>query len=287
MERCWSFRSLCLTTCLLAVFIITPSGFARSLVSEPFRANSVSAPMGHHDCQHIVRAAEQHYNIPTSLLRALSLVESGTKKGHHHVAWPWTINVHGKGYTYDTKQQAIQAVRDFMRQGFSSIDVGCMQINLRHHPHAFRTLDDAFDPHQNVAYGAQFLKRLNRHHGSWDAAVSHYHSAHAHHHVPYRQKVYAMWHKLKQNFWPALNDHAAKGVAMRPLWTKGTTKTRHHPTNPYPMRIINGRIVRYFPLQALHQKIAHQKKATHKAGRVTSLHKHDLIKKIKNKNKNS
>ena len=34
-----------------------------------------------------------------------------------------------------------------------------MQINLMHHPDAFASLDEAFEPGRNVAYGAKFLGR--------------------------------------------------------------------------------------------------------------------------------
>ena len=37
-----------------------------------------------------------------------------------------------------------------------------MQINLFHHPDAFASLDAAFDPMDNIAYGADFLRRLHR-----------------------------------------------------------------------------------------------------------------------------
>ena len=60
------------------------------------------------------------------------------------------------------RRQAIAAVKALQARGVRSIDVGCMQINLSYHPHAFRDLDQAFDPHANAAYAERFLTQLYR-----------------------------------------------------------------------------------------------------------------------------
>ena len=139
---------------------------------------------------------ENAHGIPTHLLRAVSHVESGRVIGGSVNAWPWTINVEGKGYIFKTKQEAIKAVEKFQRTGAKSIDVGIMQINLRHHPHAFRNIEEAFDPQLNIAYGAKFLKQLFLQHKSWNLAVGHYHSATPKFHNAYKQRVLSGWMKL-------------------------------------------------------------------------------------------
>jgi len=35
-----------------------------------------------------------------------------------------------------------------------------MQVNLKHHPNAFATVEDAFDPEHNADYAARFLRSL-------------------------------------------------------------------------------------------------------------------------------
>lgn len=150
-----------------------------------FKVNNCSAHVEQH---------EKHHGIPAGLLHAISKVESGRKDDTGRVvAWPWTVNAEGNGYYFPTKEAAIAAVRKMQLNGVSSIDVGCMQVNLYHHPHAFRTLDDAFDPAKNVAYAARFLKGLKNEHASWSRAVAHYHSANPIHHVPYRKNVMGVW----------------------------------------------------------------------------------------------
>lgn len=153
-------------------------------------------------CEPYIQQQEVVLQIPSHLLRAIAHTESGrlVSSSKKVVSWPWTINVNGKGYVYPTKKDAIEAVKKFQRCKSSSIDVGCMQVNLKHHPNAFRNLSDAFDPQLNVAYAAQFLKGLKNQYGSWHNAVAHYHSATPKYHVPYRQKVADRWQKIrKQN----------------------------------------------------------------------------------------
>ena len=61
-------------------------------------------------------------------------------------------------------------------KGIRSIDVGCMQVNLMHHPNAFASLDQAFDPVSNTAFAARFLNELYRRTRSWPKSIAAYHS---------------------------------------------------------------------------------------------------------------
>ena len=198
-----------------------------------FQANAMAAS-GVASCDVYVRQQEIFYNIPSHLLKAVSLVESGrTLKPGQRVAWPWTINVNGRGYVYESKQQAINAVRKFQGQGQNSIDVGCMQINLKHHPKAFRHLEDAFDPQLNVAYAAQFLNNLKRQLGSWRTAVAHYHSATPAFHHPYREKIQKQWASLRNlvgNTTPISHDisYVSNSATMTPLHNPLMQNDKHY-----------------------------------------------------------
>jgi hypothetical protein len=77
--------------------------------------------------------------------------------------------------------------------GVQSIDVGCGQINLMHHPDAFASLDLAFDPQANAAYAGKFLKELFNQTGDWTKAVALYHSATPELAAEYQRKVLAVW----------------------------------------------------------------------------------------------
>ena len=116
--------------------------------------------------------------VPEMLLPAIARVESGRLDpvtGRVR-PWPWTINVDGTGSFFDSKQDAIAAVQALQAKGKTSIDVGCMQVNLFFHPDAFPTLDDAFDPAANAAYAVRFLTGLFGQTRDWSLAAAYYHS---------------------------------------------------------------------------------------------------------------
>ena len=107
-------------------------------------------------CEAAIASAESAVSLPPRLLGAIAKVESGrpdATTGAIH-PWPWTIDAEGQGQFFATKEQAIAAVRALQAQGVQSIDVGCMQVNLMHHPRAFASLDQAFDPTTNARYTA-------------------------------------------------------------------------------------------------------------------------------------
>jgi hypothetical protein len=181
---------------------------------------------------------ERILGIPSQLLRAIALMESGRKNPvtKKLSPWPWTIHVNGKGYYLSSKRAAIEAVQSFRKQGFKNIDVGCMQVNLHHHPNAFRSLEEAFDPQINIAYAAKYLKNLKKQHGNWKNAVEYYHSATPIHGHPYRQRVLTSWKKLSKNHtsYDLLNtdDSGFKYTAMRKKMVKSQPKlSLEEPTN--------------------------------------------------------
>ncbi|TMV53446.1 lytic transglycosylase domain-containing protein, partial [Thioclava sp. BHET1] len=116
------------------------------------------------------------YRIPGNLLLAIGFQEAGLSRGGQVTVWPWSVNAAGDGRMFDTRQAAQDWVRAQLKAGTGSIDVGCMQVNLRWHPEAFATLDAAFDPVRNVDYAARFLRDLYRRTGDWMTAAGSYHS---------------------------------------------------------------------------------------------------------------
>ena len=130
-------------------------------------------------CQIAVDKAEKNYQIKSNLLQTIASVESGrwNAQAGKRVAWPWTVHANGKGRYYKSKAEAIAAVKNLQQKGITNIDVGCMQINLKYHGKAFANLDEAFDPEKNVAYSAQFLRKLyKRNKQNWTKTAMHYHS---------------------------------------------------------------------------------------------------------------
>ncbi|MDD2861954.1 MAG: lytic transglycosylase domain-containing protein [Acidiphilium sp.] len=147
-------------------------------------------------CAAAVNMAQAMVHTPPGLLNAIATVESGRQDAAtgHRAAWPWTIDANGAGHMYATEAEAIAAAQSFESQGINSLDIGCMQINLAHHPDAFTSLAQAFDPVANAVYGAQFLRRLKTRTGGWTQAVAAYHSQTAALGTPYAREVFAVWH---------------------------------------------------------------------------------------------
>ena len=145
-------------------------------------------------CLQKIRSEERAHRIPGGLLAAIGFTESGrTVTSGQRSVWPWTVNAEGEGHFFESKADAVKFVEDKLADGVESIDVGCMQINLKQHPDAFASLDDAFDPAVNVAYGADFLKSLHDQTNGWLAAARRYHSATPEKGEPYGQIVLANW----------------------------------------------------------------------------------------------
>ncbi|TCZ56301.1 lytic transglycosylase domain-containing protein [Roseicella aquatilis] len=140
-------------------------------------------------CRAGIQQAEQDHRLPTGLLHAIGRVESG----RGGTAWPWTINAEGKGSYFDSKEEAIAAVEALQARGVKLIDVGCMQVNLHHHPNAFPDLSAAFDPVANTRYAGLFLKRLYGQTGNWEQAAGKYHSSTPELSEGYKQLVVAAW----------------------------------------------------------------------------------------------
>jgi hypothetical protein len=152
---------------LLLAWIVTLIVFAM-LSAGPARAGQ---------CERAIAAAAQRHGVDEALMLAISRVESGLT--------PWIINAEGVGQRFASKADAVARVAELQASGVSSIDIGCMQVNLHWHPDAFPSLEHAFDPHTNADYAARYLRRLRVETGSWTMAAVRYHSA-----APERQEIY-------------------------------------------------------------------------------------------------
>jgi hypothetical protein len=166
-------------------------------------------------CAKATNRIERQEGIPRQLLRAISKAESGRFHTGKQVvmAWPWTVMAEGRGRYLDSKAAAIAEVEALRARGVKNIDVGCMQVNLQHHPSAFASLEDAFDPLTNVTYAASFLKTLAAEHGSWAKAAAYYHSQNPARYRGYRAKVREIWAQEREKYLLALDQLRAEQTA--------------------------------------------------------------------------
>ena len=77
------------------------------------------------------------HGIPNNILLGIGLQEAGRRVGEGVTIWPWSVNAAGTGRVFDSRDEALAWVQERQAAGIASIDVGCMQINLRWHPEAF------------------------------------------------------------------------------------------------------------------------------------------------------
>ena len=142
-------------------------------------------------CRAAIVQAEREAGLSPGLMLAIALVESGRgdPRSGRIEPWPWTLNAGGEGRYLSTRSEAVAAVTALREAGTRSVDVGCMQINLFYHPHAFNGLEQAFDPLANARYAARFLRELYGRTGDWSLAVAQYHSGDAERGSAYQRRV--------------------------------------------------------------------------------------------------
>jgi hypothetical protein len=142
-------------------------------------------------CSNIFAHFENIYNLPEYTLHSISLQETRKAHSEHQIGivWPWTVTSRGRGYHFNNRDEAITFAKLQIDAGNDSIDVGCMQINLKYHPNAFASIEEAFSPKHNVAYGAKLLKENYDRSKNWNAAIGLYHSAQEDRSMEYQKMV--------------------------------------------------------------------------------------------------
>lgn len=143
-------------------------------------------------CEHAAVQAARVSGVPVSVLKAISLTETGRKSAGRFRPWPWTVNMEGKGFWFDSYAEALDFARAEFDRGARSFDVGCFQINYKWHHEAFTSIEQMFDPLANALYAAEFLTSLYQKKGSWSEAAGAYHSLNPVHADPYQARFEVM-----------------------------------------------------------------------------------------------
>lgn len=183
-------------------------------------------------CSTLAGEVERIEGIPPGLVHAVALAESGrwSDDDRSSQPWPWTVTASADSWFLPSKAAALAKVRELQAAGRTNIDVGCMQVNLGYHGHAFRTLEEALDPVRNVTYGARFLKRLRFEARSWSGATARYHSRDPDRGQAYRAKVYRLWRELRggRGDWPQVTRIAPPPLARDPETGADDAPVRGH-----------------------------------------------------------
>jgi hypothetical protein len=116
----------------------------------------------------------QNYDVPAVILYSVALQESeGPGIGR---PWPWTANVGGRGYYFNSRENLYNFLRSLLNQGKSSFDIGLGQVNWYWNGSRFNSLWDATDPYINLHTAAAILREHYLETNSWPQAVGRYHS---------------------------------------------------------------------------------------------------------------
>ncbi|QJF52973.1 transglycosylase SLT domain-containing protein [Roseobacter ponti] len=127
-------------------------------------------------CDEAAAIAARETGVPLRILKALTRMETGRNVAGSMAPWPWALNVEGKGFWFSSESETLSHLRNTLKNGSGSVDVGCFQVNLRWHGMAFSSLEEMLDPTKNAIYAASFLSDLYTETRDWHAAVGMYHS---------------------------------------------------------------------------------------------------------------
>jgi hypothetical protein len=147
-------------------------GLALVCIASPALAAQDLAAM----CENVSVEVARRTGVPVSVLKAISLNETGRRREGTFRPWPWTVNMEGAGHWFDSYPEARSYVEQEYQRGARSFDIGCFQINYKWHGQEFASIDEMFDPLANGLYAARFLTDLYNETGSWTKAAGAFHS---------------------------------------------------------------------------------------------------------------
>lgn len=140
------------------------AGFLSSLIA--------ALPASANPCEAEILRASARYGVPTGILYAVGLAETGVRGSLQ----PYALNIGGKASFPPTAEAAMRQIGQARRQGVRLIDIGCMQINEYYHAEHFKKVSDMLNPRLNVDYAARFLVTLKKRNRTWSMAVARYHA---------------------------------------------------------------------------------------------------------------
>lgn len=121
-------------------------------------------------CVAPILAAERELGIPSGLLLAVALVESG----YAGAPSPYAVRIGRKAVYADSAVEAARHLRDAKGAVRSNVTIGCMQLSPVHHRAHFQPLERIADPVENVRHAARYLVSLHTGGVNWDVALRRY-----------------------------------------------------------------------------------------------------------------
>lgn len=120
--------------------------------------------------------AARQADVPSPVLYAVALQESGTRLRGRLVPWPWTLNVAGRAKRYATRAQACAGLgKALTHTPANRIDAGLGQVNVGYHAHRYAHPCELLDPYRNLAIAAEILREQYTAGEDWLVAIGRYH----------------------------------------------------------------------------------------------------------------
>jgi hypothetical protein len=121
-------------------------------------------------CTASIVGAEKANGIPTGLLQAMAVLESGV----NGQPYPWALNLSGQVVYAGNLDAAQRLLGARKAKGRKNLYAGCLQLSVFHHGGAFSSLGELLLPQRNVAYAARYLAGHYQDLGDWESAVRRY-----------------------------------------------------------------------------------------------------------------
>src|SRR5690606_27362366 len=120
--------------------------------------------------------AAQRAGIPSTVLYAVALQESGIRRNGRIVPWPWSLSDAGQSRRFATPTDACAALQQAMRSTpHTRIYAGLGQSNLVYPKQRHGRACYLLDPYRNLAIAAEILKEQHAHGEDWLLAIGRYH----------------------------------------------------------------------------------------------------------------
>lgn len=122
------------------------------------------------------QVAARRAGIPSTVLYAVALQESGTRFNGRLVPWPWTLNVAGAPHRFATRTEACAGLHQALREvPPTRIDAGLGQINLGYQRHRYEHPCELLDPYRNLELAAEILCEQHAPGQDWLVTIGRYH----------------------------------------------------------------------------------------------------------------
>lgn len=116
-------------------------------------------------------------DIPSTVLYAVALQESGRSINGKLRPWPWTLNVAGKSFYFESSDDACAHLTTTLKTTSAKrVDVGLGQINVGYHGHRVGKPCDLLNPYLNLAIAGKILTEQHRPGQDWLVTMGKYHS---------------------------------------------------------------------------------------------------------------